>query len=313
MRTVPPRAETGNVGVTETAAGATVRIGLSERVPFELVESDARDALTVRLFSAAGHTNIVSTEGGDDFVDQVRWRQEATGVVAVVVRLKPGRKLWGFNARYDGSSNLHLDLRRPPRVDRKRPLAGVRVMLDPGHMPSAPGAIGPLGTKEMDANYAIAEAAAALLKRDGAIPLLTRGTTTDEVSLVDRPKQAVERGADVFVSIHNNALPDGSSPFAKPLGFSVYYYHPHSAALGRAVHAALVKDSPLPDNGLLWDNLLVARLTAVPAILVENAYVILPEQEALLNDAAFREKHARAIEAGLRNFMLEAGDSGKKP
>src|SRR6185312_5439985 len=136
---VPPRAETGNIGVTETPSGATVRIGLSERVPFELVESDARDALTVRLFSATGHTNIVSTEGGDDFVEQVRWRQEATGVVAVTVRLKPGRRLWGFNARYDGSTNLHLDLRKPPRVDRKRPLAGIRVMLDPGHMPSAPG------------------------------------------------------------------------------------------------------------------------------------------------------------------------------
>jgi N-acetylmuramoyl-L-alanine amidase len=289
-----------------------VRVGLSERVPFELVESDARDALVVRLFTATGHTNIVSTEGGDDFVDQVRWRQEATGVVAVTVRLKPGRRLWGFNARYEGTS-LHLDLRKPPRVDRKRPLAGVRVMLDPGHMPSAPGAIGPLGTKEMDANYAIAEAAAALLRRDGAIPLLTRGTTTDEVSLVDRPKQAVERGADVFVSIHNNALPDGSSPFAKPLGFSVYYYHPQSAALGRAVHEAYAKAAPLPDNGLLWDNLLVARLTAVPAILVENAYIILPEQEALLNEAAFREKLARALEAGLKAFMLEAGDTGRKP
>jgi N-acetylmuramoyl-L-alanine amidase len=165
----------------------------------------------------------------------------------------------------------------------------------------------------MDANYAIAEAAAALLRRAGAIPLLTRGTTTDEVSLVDRPKQAVERGADVFVSIHNNALPDGSSPFAKPLGFSVYYYHPHSAALGRAVHEAYAKEAPVADNGLLWDNLLVARLSAVPAILVENAYIILPEQEALLNAPAFRERLARSIVTGLRSFMLEAGDTGKKP
>ena len=309
----PPRAETGDIGVTETPAGATVRIALSERVPFELVESDARDAVVVRLFSATGHTNIVTVEGGDDFVDQVRWRQEATGVVAVTVQLKPGRKLWGFNARYDGASSLRLDLRRPPRVARARPLAGVRVMLDPGHMPSAPGAIGPLGTKEMDANYAIAQAAAALLRREGAIPLLTRGTTTDEVSLVGRPKQAVERGADVFVSVHNNALPDGSNPFAKPLGFSVYYYQPHSAALARAVHAAYAKAAPLPDNGLLWDNLLVTRLSAIPAILVENAYIILPEQEALLNEPAFREKLARSIVAGLKSFMLEEGDTGRKP
>ena len=31
----------------ETAAGASVRFGLSERVPFEVVESDALDSLTV--------------------------------------------------------------------------------------------------------------------------------------------------------------------------------------------------------------------------------------------------------------------------
>jgi N-acetylmuramoyl-L-alanine amidase len=308
----PPRAETGNIGVTETPAGATVRISLSERVPFDVVENDAQDAAVVRLYSALGHTNIMTFEGGG-FVDQVRWRQEATGVVAVTVRLKPGRKLWGWNAHYDNSASLHLDLRRPPRVNPKRPLEGLRVMLDPGHMPSATGATGPLGTKEMDANYAIAQDAAELLRREGALPLLTRGTTTDEVSLTDRPKQAVDRGADLFVSLHNNALPDGANPFSKPRGFTVFYYHPHSLALGRAVHEAYAKAAPVPDEGLQWDNLLVARLSAVPAILVENAYMILPEQEALLNEAPFREKLARALVAGLRAFALEAGEKEKKP
>lgn len=304
----PPRAETGNVGVTETPAGAAVRIGLSDRVAFDVREADDLNSLTVRVFNAVGHTNIVTYDGGSDFVEMVRWRQEATGVVDFTVRLKPGRRLWGWNARYDNGSGLRLDLRRPPKVDRRRPLAGLRVMLDPGHMPSAPGAIGPLGTKEMDANYAVAQEAAKLLERAGAAVLLTRGATTDEVSLVDRPRQAVERGADVFVSLHNNALPDGSNPFAKPRGFTVFYYHPHSLALGRAVHAAYAAAAPVPDEGLQWDNLLVARLSAVPAILVENAYMILPEQEALLNEPAFRAKLAAALVRGLTDFALEAGE-----
>ena len=71
--------------------------------------------------------------------------------------------------------------------------------------------------------------------------------------------------------------------------------------------------APVPDEGLQWDNLLVARLGAMPAILVENAFIILPEQEALLNDPAFREKLARALVAGLKAFTLEAGDAEKKP
>jgi N-acetylmuramoyl-L-alanine amidase len=307
----PPRAETGNVGVTETLIGATVKFGLSDRVPFEVVEGDDLNSLTVRVFSAVGHTNIVTYDGPSDFVDFVRWRQESTGVVVYTVRLKPGRRLWGWNARYDNGSGLRLELRRPPKVSRKHPFEGIKIMLDPGHMPSAHGATGPLGTFEMDANYAIAQAAAEKLQREGATVLLTRGTTTDEVSLVDRPKQAVDRGADLFVSLHNNALPDGTNPFAKPRGFTVFYYHPHSLALGRAVHAAYASKVPLADEGLQWDDLLVARLSAVPAILVENAFIILPDQEAMLNDPKFRGTLADALVAGLKEFLLEAGD--KKP
>lgn len=308
----PPRAETGNVSVSETPAGASLRFGLTERVPFEVVEHDDLNAVEVRVFSAVGHTNLVLYDGGSDFVDFVRWRQEATGVVTYTVRLKPGRRLWGWNARYDNGTSLRLDLRRPPAVDPRRPLAGLRILLDPGHMPSAPGATGPLGTKEMDANYAIAEAAAALLKREGAIPLLTRGTTTDEVSLSDRPRQAVERDADVFVSLHNNALPDGADPFAKPRGFTVFYYHPHSLALGRALHAAYAKHDPVADEGLQWDNLYVARLSAIPSVLIENAFIILPEQEAMLNDPAFRKKLATGVVEGLRNFAREAGERKRR-
>jgi len=307
----PPRAETGNVGVTTSTAGASVRIGLSERVPFELTEDEDLSALTVRVFGAVGHTNLVIFDGQSDFVDQVNWRQESDGVVAYRVKLKPGRRLWGYVARYDSGSSLRVDLRRPPRADPKRPLAGLRVMLDPGHMPSAPGAIGPLGTKEMDANYAIAQAAAERLKREGATVLITRRSPDDEVSLVDRPRQAVERDADLFVSIHNNALPDGTNPFAKPRGFTVFYYHPHSLALGRAVHESYHRLAPVPDEGLQWDNLLVARLTAVPAILIENAFIILPEQEALLNNAAFRDDLAKALVSGLRDFMTETGRAEK--
>jgi N-acetylmuramoyl-L-alanine amidase len=308
----PPRAETGNVSVAETPSGASVRFGLTERVPFEVVEHDDLNAVDVRVFSAVGHTNLVLREGPDDFVDFVRWRQEETGVVTFTVRLKPGRKLWGWNARFDNGTSLRLDLRRPPEINPRRPLAGLKVMLDPGHMPSAPGATGPLGTKEMDANYAIAEAAAALLKKEGAIPLLTRGTTTDEVSLADRPRQAVDRDADLFVSLHNNALPDGANPFSKPRGFTVFYYHPHSLALGRALRAAYEKHDPVADEGLQWDNLYVARLSAVPSVLIENAFIILPEQEAMLNDPAFREKLAVGVVEGLRNFARENGERKKR-
>jgi N-acetylmuramoyl-L-alanine amidase len=300
----PPRAVTGTIGVSKTDTGALVKIGVSEKAAFDAEPSAGLDALTVRLYNAVGHTNWMINDA-PDFVQEVRWRQEATDVVAVTIILKPGEILWGWWPTFDGGS-LRLDLRRAPRISSKNPFNGVRIMLDPGHMPSASGATGPLGTREMDANYAIAMAAKARLERAGATVLMTRADSLAEVSLTDRPKQAVERYADIFVSLHNNALPDGEYPFGKPRGFTVFYYHPQSLELGRAVHEAYRGRIKLADEGLRWGNLLVARQSAMPAILVENAYMIFPDQEALLNDASFRDELAKALVTGLENFLKSA-------
>lgn len=304
----PPRAVSDTIGVVALSSSSIVRISLSARVAFAGTVDEDLGGMTLRLFGVSGHTNWVIYDSKDDLVEDVRWTQEATDVMAVRVRLRPGRALWGWHAAYDGpGSSLRLELRRAPRVNPSRPLAGVRVMLDPGHMPSATGATGPLGTKEMDANYAIAEAVAERLRRDGAVPLITRSGPGHELGLADRPRMALERGADLFVSLHNNALPDGTNPFVKPRGFTIFYYHPQSLELARNVHRGFRVRVPLPDEGLQWGNLAVARLTAMPAILVENAYMILPEQEALLNDPRFRAKLADAVADGLRETMRESG------
>ncbi|MBI2387088.1 MAG: N-acetylmuramoyl-L-alanine amidase [Elusimicrobia bacterium] len=300
----PPRAVTGTIGVAKTALGAAVKIGLSEKAAFDVEPSAGLDALTIRLYNAVGHTNWAVNEA-PDLVSEVRWRQEASDVVAVTILLKPDEVLWGWWPSYEGGA-LRLELRRAPKISDYKPFSGITIMLDPGHMPSATGATGPLGTREMDANYAIAVAAKARLERAGASVLMTRSDPLHEVSLVDRPKQAVERGADLFVSLHNNALPDGENPAAKPRGFTVFYYHPQSLELGRAVHEAYRGRIKLPDEGLRWGNLLVSRQSAMPAILVENAYMILPEQEALLNDAAFRDELSRALVEGLERFLRNA-------
>ena len=299
-----PRAVTGTIGVAKTDLGAVVKIGLSEKAAFDVEPSAGLDALTVRLYNATGHTNWMINDA-PDFVQEVRWRQEATDVVAVTILLKPSESLWGWSPSYDGGS-LRLELRRAPRIAAKRPLSGIKIMLDPGHMPSATGATGPLGTREMDANYAIALAAKARLERAGAVVLMTRESPLHEVSLTDRPRQAVERGADLFVSLHNNALPDGENPFGKPRGFTVFYYHPQSLELARAVHDAYHARIKLADEGLRWGNLLVARQSAMPAILVENAYMIFPDQEAMLNDPAFRDELAQALVTGIENFLRSA-------
>ncbi len=299
-----PRAVTGSMRTSATDHGAQVHIGLTERVAYTVDEEGGLNALTLRLYNCIGHTNWIVYDAKDHFVQELRWKQEASGVVAVTIRLDPARTLWGWQASYEGTT-LRLDLRRAPDLAPApaSPLKGLRVVLDPGHMPSAPGATGPLGTREMDANYAIATAAAGLFARRGAHPVLTRASGNDEVGLAERPRLATERKGDIFVSIHNNALGDGDNPFSRPRGFEVFYYHPHSLALARQMYAAYSKRVPLPGEDLRFGNLLVARLSAMPAILVESAYMIIPEQEEKLNEPAFRGILAESLVAGVESFL----------
>jgi N-acetylmuramoyl-L-alanine amidase len=264
----------------------------------------------VRLYYTTLHTNWIVYNSPDELVDEVRLKQLTPDTVVLTVRLKAGKRLWGYWPTFEGNA-LRLELKRPPAA-AKAPLAGMRVFLDPGHMPSAPGAIGPLGTKEMDVNFAIAQAVEKKLLKEGAVPLLSRSGPDDEVSLVDRPRLAVEKKADVFVSIHNNFLSAGLNPFkGNPHGYSTFYYHPHSLELARAVHAAYGHHVPLPSEDLRFGNLLVCRLSAMPAILTESAYLTYPEQEAQLLDAKFRDKIADAIVEGLRDFFKKARERRK--
>lgn len=299
--TYPPRAVAGSINTAAAKDWTSVKIGLTERVPFSIEESDDLNSLTLRLFYTVGHTNWIVYDSADDFVEQIRWKQEASNVVAVTVRLAPEQSLWGYQASFEGSS-LRLDLRQAPKL-AAAPLSGRTIFLDPGHMPSASGATGPMGTKEMDANFAIAKAVEARLIKEGAYPVLSRDTTSHEVSLIERPRLAAEKKADLFVSLHNNALSDGENPFARPRGFSVFYYHPHSLALAREMYRSYEKRIPLPGEELRYGNLLVSRMTAMPAILVESAYMILPGHEEKLNDPAFRDQLAQAVVEGLRSFL----------
>ena len=83
----------------------------------------------------------------------------------------------------------------------------------------------------------------------------------------------------------------------------MFYYHPHSRPLAEAVHRAYKKYVPLPDEGLRYGNLLVARETQMPSILTESAYLILPQQEDMLLKDSFQLRCAKAMLEGVEKFL----------
>ncbi len=105
----------------------------------------------------------------------------------------------------------------PTITTRNQQLRPVVVAIDAGHGGEDPGAIGKKGTQEKDVVYAIAERLMRLLNQTSGIkPLLIRNGDY-YVSLRGRINKARQEKADLFVSIHADAVKNGSAE-----GASVY-------------------------------------------------------------------------------------------
>ena len=97
-------------------------------------------------------------------------------------------------------------------------------------------------------------------------------TRTEDIAvdLAPRVAMAERADADVLISIHNNALPDGSDPFTHH-GTSVYYNHPGSIPLARDIQGELVRALRLPDLGIGRGDLALVRGTWMPSVLTEGS------------------------------------------
>ncbi|MBA3258577.1 MAG: N-acetylmuramoyl-L-alanine amidase, partial [Gemmatimonadales bacterium] len=192
-------------------------------------------------------------------------------------------------------------VRRPPAIDEGDPLRGRLIAVDPGHPPA--GATGPTGLREAEANLGVALELRRLLEAAGAKVLMTR-TGDTPLDLWPRIALAEAAGAELLISVHNNALPDGINPFTNN-GSSVYYNHPRSAPLARAIQEELVRRLGLRDLGFGRGDLALVRGTWMPAVLTEGLFMMLPEQEAALRSERGRRAYAVAVLDGIRRYLKE--------
>jgi N-acetylmuramoyl-L-alanine amidase len=294
--TPPPGGNVGSVRLSASPRSVTLRVPVPARVPFQIEEGDR--SLTLRLYGVASDVNWMQHGGSDPYVARMSYAQPAADEVTITVSLT-GR-VWGYRTRWSGR-DLVLEIRRPPVIEPRRPLAGRTIVLDPGHPPV--GAHGPSGLWEPVATLAVAQQAKALLERGGATVLLTR-TDSTPVDLFPRTHFAEQHDADVLVSIHANALPDGVNPFTNN-GTSVYYFHPRSAALARALDRALVTELGVRDLGIGRGDYALARNPWMPSALTEGLFMMLPEQEAMLASPEGRQRYARGVAKGIEEFLRE--------
>ncbi len=300
LGTPAPQTRVHLVRLTPQDSSVEARFALDERVPFRVDEGDR--ALTVRLYGAASDLDFVQYGGTDRLVRRVTWAQPASDECTVTFEL--GSPVFGWRARWDGN-DVVLDIRRPPEINPSRPLAGRTIAVDPGHPPQ--GATGPTGLREEDANLAVALALRDILEREGARVVMTR-TSDTTLGLYERTGLAERANAEILVSVHNNAFPDGVNPFVNN-GTTVYYFHPRAARLALLTEDALLGEMGLRNLGAARGNFALVRTTWMPAILTEGAFLMVPEQENALRTPAFQEAYARGIALGIQAYLRELAAS----
>lgn len=215
--------------------------------------------------------------------------------------INPIGKLFGFNSYYKTDNELVIEVNNAPVIDKNCPLKDIKITLDAGHGGSESGAIGPLGDKEKDINLAITQKLQTKLQEAGAIVYMTRDDDSD-VSLSDRVKKSNDNDSQIFLSIHNNALPDSLAD-RKATGTETYYFYPQSRELAKALLNTITTDLELKNNGAKQQSFAVVRNTNSLAVLLELGYIINPEDNAKLMDECFQDKAAEAIKHGLENYL----------
>ena len=211
-------------------------------------------------------------------------------------------ELFGYKSYYNNDNELIVEVKNIPNVlNKHKPLNKIKITLDPGHGGTEFGAIGCLGNKEKDINLAIAKNLKTKLEQAGADVFMTRDNDK-YVSLQDRVEFANNKNSQIFISLHNNALPDSLAD-QKRSGTEVYYFYPQSKILAQDILEGITKLAKTKNNGVKQQSFAVIRNTQSPSILIEFAYIINPEDNSKLVNKNFQNALANGIVKGLEKYI----------
>lgn len=199
-------------------------------------------------------------------------------------------------------------------------LAGVTIVLDPGHVGQRDRGgnwkRGPTGLREAEANLRVALYLRDFLQAAGANVVLTREVDEsldlpDAQDLATRAALANELPADLLLSIHHNA---SDAPSAN---YTALFYHDspaHSRASATAARALVTGlndalrleshlECPVLSDRVLYNNGLgLLRAATVPAVLSEASFHTNPDEEDRLRAPLYNRREAYGLFLGLARW-----------
>lgn len=180
-------------------------------------------------------------------------------------------------------------------------LSEATVVIDAGHGGYDPGAV--------SANESILEKditlSTALMLRDrlsdaGTNVILTR-TQDDFISLDGRVQSAHYNQADLFISLHYDAIDTPNSVS----GTTTYYYSESNLGLANTINRYLAQLGPLPNNGVRHGDYYVLRENRQPSILLELGYMNNDIDVQHIDTQAYQSTIVEAIYLALREYYSQ--------
>ncbi|WP_416669222.1 N-acetylmuramoyl-L-alanine amidase [Egbenema bharatensis] len=294
---VPPRSLIRSVRSQPAEGWTEIVFPLQVPVPVSVQQGDRTFTLTLHNTTAQTDTIFFND---DPLVERMDWQQPTPDQVQYIFNLKTDQQ-WGYKLRYEGTT-LILSLRHPPVPGQGLPLAGISVLIDPGHGSSEDlGALGPTGYPEKAVALLMSNLIRDRLIERGATVYMTR---EGDIDLYPQERVAMINQLEptIALSIHYNALPD-SGDAINTAGIGTFWYNPQAHSLAVFMHNYLVETLDRPSYGVFWNNLALTRPTVTPAVLLELGFMINPEEFEWITDPDAQEKLAEAIAEGVVQWM----------
>ena len=213
--------------------------------------------------------------------------------------LRPRR--WPFpwpRPNNQGSNNSYPHFPLPNQLPQRN--GKIMIVIDPGHGgPTDLGGVGLGGLREKDIVLPISLEVAQILEQNDIQVVMTRKTDRD-LDLPPRSELANRVGADLFVSIHANAI-SMSRPDVN--GLETFYYQ-SGHVLARYIQNSMLEAFPTMKNrGVKRARFHVLRHTKMPAALVEVGFVTGNYDSLILADPRQHSRMAQAIARGILKYV----------
>ena len=181
-----------------------------------------------------------------------------------------------------------------------------KVVLDPGHGGSDPGAVGQVVEKEV--TLAVARRVRADLNSAGIDVIMTRDADTNLAASKNTDlKMRADLGtgvAQLFVSIHVNSMEANAA--LRGYGIETWWNpnHPNSRALALSLQQDAVAATAAYSRGLYnTQSLAVLRQSRIPAALIEIGYTSHPVDGLNLKDSNYLDRVAYGVASGIRDAL----------